>query len=251
MDRLVSISQSRCLSFQGAAVRHWGNPHGVSISQSRCLSFQGIFGRVSRAHDTFQSRNRDACHFRPAVDVLIVRIKSVSISQSRCLSFQVPDVLLRGESPALVEFQSRNRDACHFRIDKVDHINVNICCFNLAIEMLVISGSATAFTRRDADSMFQSRNRDACHFRPPQNLQHPASAPSFQSRNRDACHFRRVSDHDSQMNHQLFQSRNRDACHFRSAELRLVRRCRIVFQSRNRDACHFRSLPAEPLIRFV
>ena len=47
----------------------------------------------------------------------------------------------------------------------------------------------------------------------------------------------------------LFQSRNRDACHFRfwgnGARLRA-----LSFQSRNRDACHFRSQPAEPLIRF-
>ena len=61
----------------------------VSISQSRCLSFQ-VTARVSRrfSRSAFQSRHRDAFHFRSAVSA---RLVSSSM------------------------FQSRNRDACHFR----------------------------------------------------------------------------------------------------------------------------------------
>ena len=63
---------------------------------------------------------------------------SVSISQSRCLSFQEQRDFASEVISAL--FQSRNRDACHFRVTDWDPSkNVEIS-FNLAIEMLVISG---------------------------------------------------------------------------------------------------------------
>ena len=65
MLNLVSISQSRCLSFQG-----W----------HRCASAMGL--------KRFQSRNRDAYHFRKSVLDVYKYINQVSISQSRCLSFQ-------------------------------------------------------------------------------------------------------------------------------------------------------------------
>ena len=39
------------------------------------------------------------------------------------------------------------------------------CCFNLAIEMLVISGEEIPHRLLNPVPMFQSRNRDACHFR--------------------------------------------------------------------------------------
>ena len=171
----VSISQSRCLSFQ--AGMDCGKPccsgMRVSISQSRCLSFQVtncrayllkevrfnlaiemlIISGLSTAnekrclHSMFQSRNRDAYHFRIEdtrqgtwylIEVSISQSrclsfqgrisrtssanpKTVSISQSRCLSFQVPNRVI-------AFFDSPNR-------------------FNLAIEMLIISG-ATRRRRR-------------------------------------------------------------------------------------------------------
>ena len=40
-------------------------------------------------------------------------------------------------------------------------------CFNLAIEMLVISGKVRLIVRHGLPAEFQSRNRDACHFRMP------------------------------------------------------------------------------------
>ena len=62
----------------------------------------------------FQSRNRDAYHFRARDAVTTGRIVGVSISQSRCLSFQVG-----------IGHDGRPGDKARF---------------NLAIEMLVISG---------------------------------------------------------------------------------------------------------------
>ena len=62
----------------------------------------------------------------------------VSISQSRCLSFQVGR---QSCLPLLSDmFQSRNRDACHFRLPD-GFLRLELAgCFNLAIEILVISG---------------------------------------------------------------------------------------------------------------
>ena len=61
-------------------------------------------------------------------------------------------------------FQSRNRDACHFRWELTHGTQTVRDCFNLAIEMLVISG-LTGIHARNVPLTFQSRNRDACHFR--------------------------------------------------------------------------------------
>ena len=131
----------------------------VSISQSRCLSFQVRDETARPLPDRFQSRNRDACHFRSiggcntglryfgfnlAIEMLVIsgRVRVackwnafwVSISQSRCLSFQV-----------------RRRRRCR-------HTPHNR--FNLAIEMLVISGTDYGylypFSRWDV-SISQSR----------------------------------------------------------------------------------------------
>ena len=60
----VSISQSRCFSFQVAFGAGGGSGLGVSISQSRCFSFQESLHRLPQPHVV------------------------VSISQSRCFSFQ-------------------------------------------------------------------------------------------------------------------------------------------------------------------
>ena len=63
----VSISQSRFLSFQGGSVCHAKTQASdVSISQSRCLSFQAASVQTLSiiVYCQFQSRNRDACHFR-------------------------------------------------------------------------------------------------------------------------------------------------------------------------------------------
>ena len=86
------------------------------------------------------------------------------------------------------EFQSRNRDAYHFRSKRstarqpsssfnlaIEMLIISghrepqtIFCwnsFNLAIEMLIISGQTFGQSSRAAHPEFQSRNRDAYHFR--------------------------------------------------------------------------------------
>ena len=87
--------------------------------------------------------------------------------------------------------------------------------FNLAIEMLVISGTLPSGRLRLSDTWFQSRNRDACHFRATRVLPQKSRVSTFQSRNRDACHFRAGTRRRNGTTSVRFQSRNRDACHFR------------------------------------
>ena len=85
--------------------------------------------------------------------------------------------------------------------------------FNLAIEMLVSSGSMISFAMV-AYVTFQSRNREACQFRIEyQDLKWEVDA--FQSRNRDACQFREKRAFFPVYEYEVFQSRNRDAFHFR------------------------------------
>ena len=65
--------------------------HNVSISESRCFSFQGTAVSVAfvASKIMFQSRNRDAFRFKfrfPFTTPIYVFI--VSISESRCFSFQ-------------------------------------------------------------------------------------------------------------------------------------------------------------------
>ena len=88
----VSISQSRCFSFQVMILRSFRKASmNVSISQSRCFSFQeGECDATSHRASLFQSRNRDAFHFRFVVFAATTDSSDVvSISQSRCFSFQV------------------------------------------------------------------------------------------------------------------------------------------------------------------
>ena len=96
-------------------------------------------------------------------------------------------------------------------------------CFNLAIEMLFMSGQQGRLTF-DADILFQSRNRDAFHVRKP------------------GFYLAGEINHDI-----LFQSRNRDAFHVRSRRQSDVPRVSTsVFQSRNRDAFHVRQPASTP-----
>ena len=62
----------------------------VSISESRCFSFQVCADDTVRLnHNSFQSRNRDAFHFKNAFRGTGMKpLSFVSISESRCFSFQ-------------------------------------------------------------------------------------------------------------------------------------------------------------------
>ena len=114
----------------------------VSISQSRCLSFQGLATLAARRETLkmFQSRNRDAFHFRFSHMILI--------------------------AIAIHLFQSRNRDAFHFRSSAFGKMSCLLAfCFNLVIEMLFISGVRVRVPVLWISGEFQSRNRDAFHFR--------------------------------------------------------------------------------------
>ena len=86
---LVSISQSRCLSFQGKRRNLPAGMLSVSISQSRCLSFQvKIFVGTLRNSEVSISQSR-CLSFQDGEGVDIQGLPFlVSISQSRCLSFQ-------------------------------------------------------------------------------------------------------------------------------------------------------------------
>ena len=135
----------------------------VSISQSRCFSFQEIRNVLAPYPlGLFQSRNRDAFHFRSGAAFWKDMLRIVSISQSRCFSFQVPRVRWYGRWRVVSISQSR--------------------CFSF-------QGGKDSPSTLETHSPFQSRNRDAFHFR-----HHSPSSPcmgnEFQSRNRDAFHFR-------------------------------------------------------------
>ena len=112
----------------------------------------------------FQSRNRDAFHFRNRRCSASRASAAVSISQSRCFSFQVADRDNRTDE--LGKFQYRNRDAFHFRLTNIRRRRKpSGTGFNLAIEMLFISGPRYTPPDRTPDEKFQSRNRDAFHIR--------------------------------------------------------------------------------------
>ena len=64
---IVSISQSRCFSGQERTSPGQSAVRNVSISQSRGFSVQVSTGKPEFAFGGFQSRNRDAFHFRQAV----------------------------------------------------------------------------------------------------------------------------------------------------------------------------------------
>ena len=144
----------------------------VSISQSRCLSFQ--VRRIWKGWKTtvqFQSRNRDACHFRErfrpgnplpsgfnlAIEMLVISgargearneaAVVVSISQSRCLSFQV--ARLNRQRTACVYVSISQSRCLSFQVALPAHASGLPGCFNLAIEMLVISGGCRDRIIRD------------------------------------------------------------------------------------------------------
>ena len=112
--------------------------------------------------------------------------------------------------------------------------------FNLAIEMLVISGQRYRPSPKLAICSFQSRNRDACHFRSGECVLSCLAGFPFQSRNRDACHFRTGWRSTTDMVRSVSISQSR-CLSFQVQELVAGVRLCLMFQSRNRDACHFRS----------
>ena len=173
----VSISESRCFSFQVKKLNatSYDRREDVSISESRCFSFQ-VNNRVARVRcalrPQFQSRNRDAFRFKLDWEGQAPRVRfpvlQVSISESRCFSFQ-----------DLIRFSGAGCD-------------LTLYGFNLGIEMLFVSSKYSHRCRgSEALYLFQSRNRDAFRFKC--LLNDPAGSDclrQFQSRNRDAFRFK-------------------------------------------------------------
>ena len=144
---------------------------------------------LRRLHGMFQSRHRDACHFR-----------------------QIDDSIRRNTP----KFQSRNRDAFHFRVLPRVNTNHRLHCFNLAIEMLFISGptkriqhylTAIASFNLAIEMLFMS---GACA---PRRCGGTTDVSISQSR----CFSFQVSNPDERHSRhgRLFQSRNREAFHVR------------------------------------
>ena len=86
----------------------------------------------------FQSRNREAFHFRVAK-------RYPSHGESVCFNLAIERLFISGDNRVFMETRPQ-------------------LCFNLAIEMLFISGSWTK-DGAPVSGAFQSRNRDAFHFR--------------------------------------------------------------------------------------
>ena len=135
------------------------------------ISGSGTEYKVSHVDEMFQSRNRDAFHFRTANFKGWPSLSVVSISQSRCFSFQV--ILDIITILVLDKFQSRNRDAFHFRFRGGTFAGarppVSISqsrCFSFQ--------ACLGFERYLSIGVeFQSRNRDAFHFRSIRWIQQP------------------------------------------------------------------------------
>ena len=163
----VSISQSRCLSFQDGGRRTAPRllesfnlaiemlvisgqpslarsepPYGFNLA-IEMLVISGARYPPQNAYRylLFQSRNRDACHFRNLQPNLGVHRRQVSISQSRCLSFQV----CRSTAQCCFGIKvSISQSRCLSFQGESTHLNGSEPHrFNLAIEMLVISGACS------------------------------------------------------------------------------------------------------------
>ena len=235
----VSISQSRCLSFQviGEVRGSLITPH-VSISQSRCLSFQ--------VKGVTQALPNVVIRFNLAIEMLIISgcRHHLTGRLSPRFNLAIEMLIISGqETEAVFEgerhlFQSRNRDAYHFRqgclrVSSTAQPSFNLAIemliisgvsptsclpskprFNLAIEMLIISGQGSACFPVLLHKGFNLAiemliiSGERSHFE-------GAVISLFQSRNRDAYHFRVTITESSNLVNLPFQSRNRDAYHFR------------------------------------
>ena len=149
---IVSISESRCFSFQvitGRFVRyddrHQRFNLGIEmlfISRYRCFRFSTTQPLITM----FQSRNRDAFHFKKrnrSNSATAISNNAVSISESRCFSFQ--DHKMRSyDARALTVLVSISESRCFSFQDFVLRTRIRITT--------------------DSD-LFQSRNRDAFRFK--------------------------------------------------------------------------------------
>ena len=115
--------------------------HIVSISSSRCFSFQVQVSDCLCFDVQFQSRHRDAFHFRSPIKTAFDKVIEMFQSRHRD-AFHFRRLGKLWEAHPNV-FQSRHRDAFHFRCAVDIPPSYRTCfSFNLVIEMLFISGAA-------------------------------------------------------------------------------------------------------------
>ena len=126
-------------------------------------------------------------------------------------------------------FQSRNREAFHFKFS-IGFIVVMIhISFNLVIERLFISRQNAEVGARPLGFLFQSRNREAFHFKCRLLDGSHTKYLKFQSRNREAFHFKTRKLPTRRWNDCAFQSRNREAFHFKYQVLTVKSSCLLRF----------------------
>ena len=138
----VSISQSRGFSFQVEFSQGWEyNYFCVSISQSRCFSFQVSKWETdpNAGPKMFQSRNRDAFHFRATRRSVLM---SLSLSS---FNLAIEMLFISGwrRTERFTTFYSRFNLAIEMLFISGwiwRGCGLPLMCFNLAIEMLFISG---------------------------------------------------------------------------------------------------------------
>ena len=138
VQRRFNLAIERLFISGATAPMHGVRRCRVSISQSRGFSFQdkrateGIFG------ESFQSRNREAFHFRNPCRLLFpIPTRSFNLAIERLfISGKMGQAILKGSPVG----------------------------FNLAIERLFISGRVWRY-HTNRVNRFQSRNREAFHFR--------------------------------------------------------------------------------------
>ena len=111
----------------------------VSISESRCFSFQEGTSKMSWLTSIpFQSRNRDAFRFKD------ITAEGRSDGVDSCFNLGIEMLFVSSTTRVLTLtrsgslFQSRNRDAFRFKLSRHQPVGA-IFRFNLGIEMLFVS----------------------------------------------------------------------------------------------------------------
>ena len=113
--------------------------NSVSISESRCFSFQEENPNPQPVSpNLFQSRNRDAFRFKPHA-LRPLRARGGLFQSRNRDAFRFKDISKGPMAPSFSMFQSRNRDAFRFKSGSQPVLNHLFTCFNLGIEMLFVS----------------------------------------------------------------------------------------------------------------
>ena len=114
-----------------------------------------------------------------------------------------------------LSFQSRNRGSFDFKCGTRMLRLVSICCFNLVIEVLLIS-RATGRCTPGIVLLFQSRNRGSFDFKPKRNILNSSIRISFNLVIEVLLISSSQSCWDRQPRNAWFQSRNRGSFDFKA-----------------------------------